>query len=135
MADIQNISNFKEEIKSSNLFRLSIIVFIAYTLVFFFVELRSLKSQSFVASFMSTIILASMALITGILTVVPQFSLYVGRTQIGFSILIGISKLIEIIMKNFSIFSVIELLIGFAIFLYGYELVKKFRSYSMAENG
>ena len=71
MAEFESVSRFRKELRSNNLFRLSVIVFIAHIIVFFFVELRSLKSSSFMAAFISTIMLASMILLMGILTVQP----------------------------------------------------------------
>lgn len=125
MAEFEAVNKFKDEFRSNNLFRLSVIVFIAHLIVFFFVELKSLKSASFMASFTSTIMLASMILIIGILTVVPNFSLYVGRTLILSSVLIFLTKIIEALAGKFGIFSIIEVLIGFASLIYGRELIRK----------
>lgn len=127
MVELEAVSRFREELRSNNLFRLSVIVFIVHLIVFFLVELRSLKSASFMASFTSTIMLASMILMIGILTVVPNFSLYVGRTLISSSILIFLTKIIEALAGKFGIFSLIEILIGFTSLIYGKELIKKFK--------
>ena len=127
MAELEAVSRFREELRSNSLFRLSVIVFIAYILVFFFVELRSLKSSSFMAAFTSTIMLASMILIIGILTVVPNFSLYVGRTLILSAVLIFLTKAVELLAGRSGIFSMIEVLIGFASLMYGMELAKRFK--------
>lgn len=127
MAESQQINDFREKLRENKVFRLGVVMFIAHVVVFFFVELKSLRSQSFIASFVTTIILASIVLIMGILTVIPQFTLYVGRTQIIFSALIISTKAVEILAGRFGIFSIIEMLIGATSFLYGYELVRKFR--------
>ena len=127
MAEFEAVSRFREELRSNNLFRLSVIVFIVHLIVFFFVELRSLKSSSFMAAFTSTIMLASMILIIGILTVVPNFSLYVGRTLISSSVLIFLAKIIELLAGKSGIFSMVEILIGFTSLMYGMELIKRFK--------
>lgn len=127
MEELQQLNGFREKLIGDKTFRLSVIVFIAHLIVFFFIELKSLRSGSFMSSFITTIMLASMVLITGILTAIPQFTLYVGRTQIIFSSMILLTKLVELLAGQFGIFSMVEVLIGFASFLYGYELVKRFR--------
>src|SRR3989344_96668 len=108
MAEFEAVSRFREELRSKNLFGLSVIVFIVHLIVFFFVELKSLRSSSFMAAFTSTIILASMILIIGILTVVPNFSLYVGRTLILSAVLIFLTKIVELLAGTSGIFSMIE---------------------------
>ena len=134
MAEFESVSRFRKELRSNNLFRLSVIVFIAHIIVFFFVELRSLKSSSFMAAFISTIMLASMILLMGILTVVLNFSLYVGRTLILSSALIFLTKVIELLAGKFGIFSMIEILIGFASLMYGVELVRRFKPLAQEEH-
>ena len=122
------IEQYKHELLTSHLFGLSVVVFVAFLLVFFFVELRELRSGLFVVSFITTVIIASMVLILGILTIIPHFSYYVGKTLIVFSALIILAKLVQIMGGKVGIFTFIEIFIGFVSFFYGYELVKKFRS-------
>ncbi|MBI2660880.1 hypothetical protein HYX09_01280 [Candidatus Woesearchaeota archaeon] len=119
-------------LKSGSVYLISILVLAAHFLVFFFVEIKNLRNDSILAPFMSTVILASMVLIMGILTVMPGFTLYVGRTLTAASVIIILSKIAHLAAVRydaavFDMSIVIELLIGFASFLYGRELIRRSR--------
>ena len=110
-----------------NKFRIviNVLVFIAFLAVFIFVEAKHIKNNTIIGNLVVTIILSSLLMMLGVMTIFPMFSSYFGITLIVFSILMFIGEIISLKFKSFNIFIVIEMILSAAAFLYGIELAKQ----------
>lgn len=98
-------------------------VFLAFFLVFIFVELKNIQQRSIMGNLIAVVILSSLLMMTGLLTIFPGFSLRFGRTLIAFAILIFAGVIFQAVYVEFSLYTVIELMLSIASFLYGKELI------------
>lgn len=108
-----------------NRFRLvvNIFVFLAFLLVFFFVEIKNVQQGDVMSSLVATVFLSALLMLLGILTIFPGFSAYFGKTLVVFSMAILLGVIVQITYSIFTLFMLIEIVLAIAAFLYGKELI------------
>lgn len=111
----------KEEYEKFRLF-VNVSVFIAFLAVFIFVELKNIQARTIFSGLIATVVLSSVLMMVGILTIFPAYSAHFGKTLVAFSALIFLGDAIQIFLGMFSMFVMIEIVLAFASFLYGKEL-------------
>lgn len=111
----------KKEYEKFRLF-VNISVFIAFLLVFIFVQVEQLKQQDIIRTLLAAMVLSSIFLVLGVLTIIPHYAAYAGRTFVVFSILMALGEIYSIRNADFSFFSAAEFVLAAVLFLYGMEL-------------
>lgn len=100
-------------------------VFIAFLLVFIFIEIQQLKHQNLIKTLLAAMVLSSIFLILGVITIIPYYAPYAGRTFVVFSILMVLGEIYTIRNADFSFFSAAEFVLAIVLFLYGMELMSE----------
>ncbi len=105
-------------------FRLAvnIMVFLAFLLSFVLVEIKYIRYSNFLDNILAALALSSIFLMLGIMTVMPHYAAYVGRTFIVFSSLMILVEAYWISRIGFDIISIIRLSLALVLLLYGIEL-------------
>jgi len=103
----------------------NISVFIAFLLIFIFVQVEQLKQQNIIRTLLAAMVLSSIFLILGIITIIPHYAVYAGRTFVVFSILMALGEIYSMRSADFSFFSAAEFVLAIVLFLYGMELMSK----------
>src|SRR3989338_7416133 len=104
---------------------INISVFTAFLLVFIFVEVEQMKHQGIIRTLLAAMVLSSIFLILGIITIIPHYAAYAGRTFVVFSILMALGEFYSMRNADFSFFSAAEFILAIVLFLYGLELTSK----------
>jgi len=101
----------------------NISVFIAFLLVFIFVQVEQLKQQNVIRTLLAAMVLSSIFLILGVITIIPHYAAYAGRTFVVFSILMALGEFYSMRSSDFSYFSAAEFILAIVLLLYGLELM------------
>lgn len=101
----------------------NISVFIAFLLVFIFVQVEQLKNQGIIRTLLAAMVLSSIFLILGVITIIPHYAAYAGRTFVVFSVLMALGEIYSMRSSDFSFFSAAEFVLAVVLFLYGMELM------------
>src|SRR3989339_916226 len=101
----------------------NISVFIAFLLIFIFVQVEQLKQQNIIRTLLAAMVLSNIFLILGIITIIPHYAVYAGRTFVVFSILMALGEIYSIRNTSFSYFSAAEFILAIVLLLYGLELM------------
>ena len=102
---------------------INISVFIAFLLVFIFVQVEHLRHQDIIRTLLAAMVLSSIFLILGVITIIPYYAAYAGKTFVVFSVLMALGEIYSMRNADFSFFSAAEFVLVIVLFLYGMELM------------